>query len=518
MAELDTHPVEAPAASPEVPSNRKAMFIVFLVVFIDLLGFGIVLPLLPLYATYLLTPIYPNNPDRVGGVLAVLMSSFSLMQFIFAPIWGRISDRVGRRPILLLGLSGSVIFYALFGYASHVGFAEPGHEVLALVLILVARVGAGIAGATISTAQAVIADSTTRQNRSKGMALIGAAFGIGFTFGPLLCFASFFIESKAAPGLVAATLSLGALILAIVLLPETLPRFGLAGRLGAERGIRSGTIAADAGVPQDAVTAPTPITSHPVATIVGSQGANSGLLPVSLDEQQARTVGRRHWIKFGALVEALRMPEIGALIVTFFLATIAFGSLESTLALMNEYFLSGGAKVQRVTQMSEEEIDNLFKGSSLIFAYVGLTLMIVQGLIYRRLVTRVGEVPFIRIGTLLMVLGLVGVIATVFAVSQGHFGGLWTIIPMALVILAVLVTGFALMTPSVQALISKRADPLRQGEILGANQSASALARILGPAIGSALFFVSETHVLPYVVGACLMVVVFLLTLRLRPA
>jgi hypothetical protein len=267
---------------------------------------------------------------------------------------------------------------------------------------------------------------------------------------------------------------------------------------------------------------------------------------------------RRHWLS-PALLQALRMPDIGALIVTFFLATVAFGTLESTLALMNQFFLTGGGEVKKITEMPPEQIDDVFKKSSLIFAYVGITLMIVQGFIYRRLVKRVGEVPFMRVGTALMVVGLAGVIATVLGVAhverinrthliaqavaaQGltlpsdgaaNFPQVvvssrvasldapalpvW-IIPAALIILAILVMGFALMTPSVQALISRRADPARQGEILGANQSASALARIVGPAIGSALFFVESSHVLPYVVGACLMVVVFLLTLRLRPA
>src|SRR5207237_7259690 len=131
---------------------------------------------------------------------------------------GRISDRIGRRPILLIGLGGSVVFYSLFAYASHIGFAgAPG---LALVLILLSRIGAGIAGATISTAQAVIADSTPPQTRSHGMALIGAAFGIGFTFGPLLAYASMFYPSKAAPGIAAAGLSLIALTLDVILRTE----------------------------------------------------------------------------------------------------------------------------------------------------------------------------------------------------------------------------------------------------------------------------------------------------------
>src|SRR5437764_1272227 len=106
-----------PAPDPADRRRRSAMFIVFLVVFIDLLGFGIVLPLLPLYATEILEPLLPgpsNEPVR-GLVLGLLMSSFSAMQFLFAPIWGRISDRIGRRWILLLGLAGSVVFYALFG-------------------------------------------------------------------------------------------------------------------------------------------------------------------------------------------------------------------------------------------------------------------------------------------------------------------------------------------------------------------------------------------------------------------
>src|SRR5262245_12281029 len=151
--------------------------IIFITVFIDLLGFGIVLPLLPRYAKHFNTS---------GPTLGLLMASFSAMQFLFAPIWGRISDRVGMRPILVLGLAGSAIFYALFGYATSLGAQG---ELLGLSVVpwlFICRIGAGIAGATIPTAQAYIADVTGPEERAKGMALIGAAFGIGFTFGPLL--------------------------------------------------------------------------------------------------------------------------------------------------------------------------------------------------------------------------------------------------------------------------------------------------------------------------------------------
>src|SRR5262245_23346380 len=138
-----------PPAAP-----RSALFIVFLVVFIDLLGFGIVLPLLPRFGDEYIAQIIPGGKDaRAGGaVLGLLMASFSLMQFVFAPLWGRLSDRVGRRPILLVGLAGSVVFYSLFGYASSLP-AETSAG-LALALLFVARCGAGIAGATIATAQA----------------------------------------------------------------------------------------------------------------------------------------------------------------------------------------------------------------------------------------------------------------------------------------------------------------------------------------------------------------------------
>src|SRR2546430_3957189 len=152
-------------ANPGVsPGSRAALFTVFLVVFIDLLGFGIVLPLLPRLAEGLLNPA--GVPSQLHGwVIGALLAVFSLMQFVFAPVWGRVSDRVGRKPILILGLAGSVVFYALFGYASSLGSTD---AELALVLMFAARIGAGIAGATIATAQAVIADCTTKEKRAHG--------------------------------------------------------------------------------------------------------------------------------------------------------------------------------------------------------------------------------------------------------------------------------------------------------------------------------------------------------------
>ncbi|QDU74094.1 Tetracycline resistance protein, class B [Bremerella volcania] len=190
-------------------SNRAARGIVFLTVFIDLLGFGMVLPLLPIYADQFVV-------DEAGWQIGLLMASFSAMQFLFAPLWGRLSDRIGRRPVLMIGLLGSVVFYSLFGVAT---------IMQSLTLLFVSRIGAGIAGATISTAQAYIADTTTLTERPKGMALIGMAFGLGFTFGPLFGYLAVPTgtgDPGPAPGFAAAGLSLAALLLAYFKLPESL--------------------------------------------------------------------------------------------------------------------------------------------------------------------------------------------------------------------------------------------------------------------------------------------------------
>jgi MFS family permease len=453
-------PVVSPDASsdgtPPGRSNRSALFVVFLVVFIDLLGFGIVLPLLPLYASDLLLPLFPGEEagPRVlrGSILGGLMASFSFMQFVAAPIWGRISDRVGRRPILLLGLVGSVVFYFLFGVASELG--ARGHLQLALVLMFVSRLGAGLAGATIATAQAVIADTTPPdRQRARGMALIGAAFGIGFTFGPLLGFASLFVDSAGAPGFAAALFSAGALAIALMRLPETLGP-------GSRR-------------------------------------------------------RERHWLDWGGLRVALSSPTVGTLILTFFLATFAFGGLESTLALVNRLLLTGSADV--ATELTRETLKTsaVEKDNFLVFAYIGLVLMLVQGFLYRRLVQSVGEVRFMRLGLVLMTLGLLGGVAILFAIDQQAAGRTMMLVS-ALVMFTIAVMGFAFLTPSVQALISRRSDPARQGEILGVNQSASALARILGPFLAITLFFVLPSHILPYLIGAALMGGALLLSLRIR--
>lgn len=245
------------------PPPKTSLAIIFTIVCIDLLGFGLVLPLLPIYGEKLMAGY---SKEQLGLALGLLQSSFTIMQFVFAPLWGRISDRIGRRPVLLVGLAGSVAFYGLFGLAT---FWR------SLPWMFASRIGAGIAGATIPTAQAYIADVTSREHRTRGMALIGAAFGLGFTLGPLIGALAIWISGDVGlspwPGYVASGLSAVALALAVVLLPE-------------------------------------PVRPETIETT-------------------------RHRLDWGALRDALQVPSIGLLLATGFLAVFSLANLESTLSL-----------------------------------------------------------------------------------------------------------------------------------------------------------------------------------------
>ncbi len=175
------------------------LVIIFLTVFIDLLGFGIIIPLLPFYA---------ESFGANGLIVGLLGSVFSLMQFAFAPVWGRWSDHIGRRPIILLGLLGSCASYTALALAS------------SLTRIFIARIVGGIAGANIATAQAYIADVTTPENRARGMGLAGAAFGLGFVFGPAIG-GTLMHFGPSAPMWCAAALCFANFVAAWFLLPES---------------------------------------------------------------------------------------------------------------------------------------------------------------------------------------------------------------------------------------------------------------------------------------------------------
>ncbi len=179
--------------------SGSAVGALFVTVVIDLVGFGIVLPLLPGYAAR-----FHASETAIGIVVA----SFSLMQFLLAPWWGRLSDRVGRRPVILIGLVGSSLSYLLFAVAG------------SFWILLLSRVLAGGMGATVNVAQAYLADITPIEGRSRAMGLIGAAFGLGFVLGPAI--AGLTVQwGASAPGFIAAGISLASFLLAWFRLPET---------------------------------------------------------------------------------------------------------------------------------------------------------------------------------------------------------------------------------------------------------------------------------------------------------
>jgi MFS transporter, DHA1 family, tetracycline resistance protein len=182
------------------------MPVLFLIVFVDLVGFGLIIPLLPFYA------------ERFGAspqLVTILMAVFSLMAMIAAPLWGRLSDRVGRRPVLMASMMAAALAYLWLGLAS------------ALWMLFAARALAGLCAGNIAAAQAYIADVTPPEKRARGMGMIGAAFGLGFIIGPaiggLVAGNDLATADLETPGLIAAGLSFAALIGVLLILPESLP-------------------------------------------------------------------------------------------------------------------------------------------------------------------------------------------------------------------------------------------------------------------------------------------------------
>lgn len=421
---------DTPPASASPKPTKGALLIVWLVVFIDLLGFGIVLPVMPRQAEPYLAHLGLSSTSK-GAVIGVLFSIFSVMQFVFSPVWGRISDRVGRKPVLLVSLLGSVVFYALYGVAVSLP-AESAN--LALALMLVARVGAGIAGASVGTAAAVIADCTTPDKRAKGMALIGIAFGAGFTLGPLIAYFGLaaFAQQPWGVGALASILSAIALVIAVAVFKETRDPNNKAGK---------------------------------------------------------------EFFSVARSLEVLKMPTVGALVLIYFLAIFAFANFEATLALLTR------------SAFGLTDDDNF-----LVFAFVGAVLMFAGGL-YRPLAKKGSERKLLRTGIVLMLLGLGGIAAVAY-LSADPPAGLKTVFYCAM---SVSVIGFAFTNPSVSALVSKGADPARQGEVQGVNQSFAALGRITGPFLGSVLFQAEPSRTLPYVAAALALLLVLALLAKVKP-
>lgn len=316
--------------------NKPALATVFLVVVIDLLGFGIVLPLLPFYA---------QEFSASAVTIGLLYSVYSFMQLIFSPVWGSWSDRIGRRPIMLLSTFGAVIAYIMFGMAETLG------------VLFLSRFVAGMMGGNISTAQAYIADVTDSENRARGMGLIGAAFGIGFVVGPaaatalihpsfhefiagsgFVSFASWMEQNRfALPGFFAAFLSFCSFLMVWFKLPETV----------------------DTSAPKEAVFRRPSVFTPRFWRL--------------LSEQKGRSAR-------GYLIP---------LVVGFFLLSFGESSLYSAFPLFAESQLS----------LSAEDV-------GIQFFYIGLIAVVIQGFLIKPLTKRFTEETLFMAGNILMVIGL----------------------------------------------------------------------------------------------------------------
>lgn len=374
------------------------LVIIFVTVFIDLIGFGIIIPLLPFYA---------QEFGASAFTIGMLSMSFSLMQFLFAPVWGRLSDLFGRRPIILVGLAGSAVSYTIFGLAT------------SLTTLFVARCLAGIAGANIPTAQAFIADTTTLENRARGMGLIGAAFGLGFIFGPAI--GGFMSRwGYAAPALFAAALSLANLLAGLFLLPESLPKE----RRG--RSWRTGRVE--------------------------------------------------------AFRKALARPRLPLVLAVFFVGITAFASFEAMFALFAEIQFGFGAAT-----------------IGYLFAWIGVVLVVVQGLLVSHVVRWVGEHRLVPVALLLVACSLAA-IAWVPSV------------PLLAATLGLLAVGMGFQSPSMMSMISRLADPSDQGSTLGVSQSLGSLGRVIGPLWGGWVFD-RFGHSVPIYSASALMMVAVVMSL-----
>ncbi len=351
----------------------KPILVVFLTVVLDLVGFGIVIPLLTFYAES-----FDASPVQVTA----LMACYSLAQFLVAPLWGQLSDRIGRRPVLLVSIALTAVMLAGFASAK------------ALWMLFLFRTLHGAMTANISTAQACMADLTTPENRAKGMGLIGAAFGVGFTLGPFIG-GELGKTSLSLPLWVAAGLSAINFLLALMWLPET---------------------------------------RHPA-----SIRSERSISPVAL------------W-------QALSTPTVGLCILLTFVQVFSFAMMESTFTLFAEH--SHG--------MRPEDIGRLF-------GFVGIVSIVVQGGLIGRLVKRFGERRLVPAGLALISIGVALLpFAPRGAALMTAFG--------------VMAVGQSLVTPSLQALISRSALASEQGSVLGSTQSFSALARATGPTLGGPLY------------------------------
>jgi multidrug resistance protein len=380
-------------AGPKTP-GKHALAVIFITVFLDLLGIGLLVPVAPFVVRQF------RDDGLTVGLLAL---SFSVFQFLASPVLGVLSDRYGRRPVLLISIFGTGVGYLLFGWAA------------ALWLLFASRIIDGITGGNISTAQAYIADISAPEDRSKNFGLIGAAFGLGFIVGPALGGVLSRI-SLSAPAYAAAALSFGTTIYAYFALPESLPPEKRQGR--------------------------------------ALQFA---------DLNPLRQVNVWYW-----------RPALTLLFTAAFLMNFAMAGLQTNFAVYtNDRFgLGPGA-------------------NAAIFAAIGIVSAFTQGVLMRRLSSRIDAFKLVFAGLLLCVAGFTGIALAPVA---------WALYPACMAI----AFGLGLTNPSLVGLLSRRVDAAEQGVVLGVMQSLASIARAIGPVWAGAIYDAAAWSA-PYWSGAIFM-------------
>jgi len=404
----------------------RGFWVIWTTVAVDLIGFGIVLPILPQYA------------ERFGAgaaVIGLLSASFSLAQLIFAPVWGKLSDRIGRKPIIIISLFGTAIGSLVTGFAG------------ALWVLFLGRIIDGISGASVSVAQAAVADISPARQRARYMGLIGAAFGVGFVAGPTIG-ALAALGGPKVPFFVAAAIAAVNALIALKRLPET------------ARGVKGHPLArADEVALREAEFA----AANSDAENIAAEPALDG---PGIVEPAHGVLHHEH----ADHTSATRRAEIIRLIVVAFVGVVAFSGFEATFSLLanNRYGLGLSA-------------------TAAVFAGIGVVLVGVQGGLVGPVTHRLGEGGTLRFGLIANCFGLL-----VLAFDLG-----WAGLVVALLLLTL---GQGLLTPTLSSAVAGRAGR-DTGVWLGWQQSAGGAARVIGPLAAGALFQWAGMG-WPYAVGA----------------
>jgi len=387
----------------EPKKNGSALFILFLVVMIDMIGFGIIIPFLTYFIEDLATT---EGIIEFGFWIGLMLMSYSAAQFLFSPFWGSLSDRIGRRPVIMAGLLGNTVFFTVFGLSS------------SLMMALGARFFAGAFNANIAVAKAYIGDISDSSNLAKRMGLIGASFGLGFTIGPFLggefsspaekwdLFANTIFETNPylLPCVIASGLSLASFAVALKKLPE----------------------------------------SHPVE----DRSVASSLNPFNQISMM-----------LGDLKRVSKMPSLGNMIMIGVMFTYGFTIMHAVFVLFTESGLG----------FSEAE-------NGRVFAIIGLNGLLIQGFLIGKLTNKFGSIKLMKIGTIICGLGLTLI---------PHVSTEYVWLAMMGVVLLIS-TGSGLFQPSYAATLAQntRLAGQEMGMVMGAQESASAFARIIGPLTG----------------------------------